>query len=144
MVAMLGITDIGISTGAYAELPLAQALERIAELAPFAEICSWGQHSLVDPGNARAIAQIGLPFSVHGPIAHDGSGGGFWGKHRAVRDMHHRHMAAAAELGASLYVVHPDPHVRQRLRNPAAAAIFDHALEELRVLQSETGVHVVV
>jgi sugar phosphate isomerase/epimerase len=138
------ISDIGVSTGAYAQLPLAQALESIAALAAFAEICSWGRHSLVDPDNARVIAEIGLPFSVHGPIAHDGIGGGFWGKHRAVRDMHRRHMTAAAELGASLYVVHPDPHVRQRLRNPAAAAIFDHALEELRILQSQTGVRVAV
>jgi sugar phosphate isomerase/epimerase len=141
---VLELSDIGVSTGAYAELPLAAALLRIAELAPFAEICSWGRHSLLDPENARAVAEIGLPFSVHGPIVHDGRGGGFWGRHRAVRDMHLQHMTAAAELGASLYVVHPDSHVRQRLRNPAAAAAFDHALEELRVLQRETGVRVVV
>ena len=38
---MLDHPDIGISTGAYAELPLAAALARIAELAPAAEIFSY-------------------------------------------------------------------------------------------------------
>jgi sugar phosphate isomerase/epimerase len=137
-------SDIGVSTGAYAGLSLAAALLSIAELAPFAEICSWGRHSLVEPENARAVTEAGLPFTVHGPIVHDGVGAGFWGKHRAVRDMHRRHMTAAAELGALLYVVHPDSHVRHRLNNPEAAAAFGHALEELRTLQQQTGVHVVV
>jgi sugar phosphate isomerase/epimerase len=41
-------------------------------------------------------------------------------------------------------VVHPDSHVRQRVNNPAAAAAFGHALEELRNLQQQTGVRVVV
>jgi sugar phosphate isomerase/epimerase len=138
------MSDIGVSTGAYAALPLGAALLRIAEVASFAEICSWGRHSLTDPENARAVREVGLPFTVHGPMVHDGVGGTFWGRHRAVRDMHRRHMTAAAELGAILYVVHPDSHVRQRLNNPAAAAAFGHALEELRTLQQQTGVRVVV
>jgi sugar phosphate isomerase/epimerase len=138
------MSDIGVSTGAYAALPLADALLRIAEVASFAEICSWGRHSLTDPENARAVREVGLPFTVHGPMVHDGVGGTFWGRHRAVRDMHRRHMMAAAELGALLYVVHPDSHVHQRLNNPAAAAAFGHALEELRTLQQQTGVRVVV
>jgi sugar phosphate isomerase/epimerase len=137
-------TDIGISTGAYWRLSLAEALERIAELAPFAEICSWGRHALVDAENVRSVAAMGLPFSVHAPIRYDGLGSTFWGKHRAVREMHRRHMEAAAELGALLYVVHPDPHIRLRPTNPAAAAAFEHALEELRVLQAATGLRVVV
>lgn len=141
---MLEVSDIGVSTGAYMALPLAAALLRIAELAPFAEVCSWGRHSLTDPENTRAITEVGLPFTVHGPMVHDGVGGTFWGRHRAVRDMHRRHMTAAAELGARLYVVHPDSHVRQRVNNPAAAAAFGHALEELRNLQQQTGVRVVV
>jgi sugar phosphate isomerase/epimerase len=141
---VLEVSDIGVSSGAYMALPLAAALLRIAELAPFAEICSWGRHSLTDPENARAVTEVGLPFTVHGPMVHDGVGGTFWGRHRAVRDMHRRHMTAAAELGARLYVVHPDSHVRQRINNPAAAAAFGHALEELRTLQQQTGMHVVV
>jgi sugar phosphate isomerase/epimerase len=141
---VLESSDIGVSTGAYAGLPLAAALLRIAELAPFAEVCSWGRHSLTDPENAQAVSEVGLPFTVHGPMVHDGVGATFWGRHRAVRDMHRRHMTAAAELGALLYVVHPDSHVRQRLNNPAAAAAFGHALEELRTLQQQTGVRVVV
>jgi len=137
-------SDIGISTGAYAGLPLAAALLRIAEVAPFAEVCSWGRHSLVVPENARAVAEIGLPISVHGPIVHDGIRDGLWGRHRTVMDLHRRHMTAAGELGAALYVVHPGTHLRRRLRGRAAFAVIEHTLDELRGLQRETGVRVVV
>jgi sugar phosphate isomerase/epimerase len=137
-------SDIGVSTGAYAGLPLAAALLRIAEVAPFAEICSWGRHSLVFPENARAVAEIGLPISVHGPIVHDGIREGYRGRRGAVMDLHRRHMTAAGELGAALYVVHPETHVRQRLRTRAALVVIEHTLDELRGLQRETGVRVVV
>ena len=48
--------------------------ERIARIAPFAEICSWARHSLVHPEAARAVREAGLPFSVHGPFGSDGLG----------------------------------------------------------------------
>jgi sugar phosphate isomerase/epimerase len=136
--------DIGISTGAYAELPLAAALARIAELAPAAEIFSYGSHSLLKPGNALAAATSGLPFSVHGPFTHFEFATTSGSKHRAAVDLHRRHMEAAAELGAFLYIVHPDLHRRPRAWNAKVVAALERSFEELRVLQDELGLAVAV
>ena len=100
--------DIGISTGAYANFSLAAALLRIGEIAPAAEILSLGRHSLLDAANARVIELSGLPFTVHGPFLHFEYGSRSARQHRAALDDHRRHLAVAAELGARVYVVHPD------------------------------------
>ncbi len=141
---MLDLFDIGISTGAYAQQPLAAALLRIAELAPAAEIFSFGRHSLLLPGNALAVATIGLPFSVHGPFTHFEFATTSNGRHRAAVELHRRHMEVAAELGAFLYIVHPDLHRRPRLRNPKIVAALERSFEELRGLQDELGIDVAV
>lgn len=141
---VLEYSDIGISTGAYAALPLAAALLRIAELAPSAEICSWGLHSLLQPYNTRAVSTIGLPFTVHGPLVHDGIGSRSRAKHRAAIELHRRHMSAAAELGATVYVVHPDLQPRQMPWNPRVAAALERSFDELRLLQEELRLTVVV
>ena len=100
--------DIGISTGAYANFSLAAALLRIAEIAPAAEILSMGTHSLLDAANARVIELSGLPFSVHGPFLHFQYGSRSGREHRKALDEHRRQLAVAGELGARVYVVHPD------------------------------------
>jgi sugar phosphate isomerase/epimerase len=137
-------SDIGISTGAFRGMPLAAALLRIAELAPFAEVCSWGGHSLLDPENERAVASIGLPFSVHGPFTHDGLGNRFESKRRVAMDLHRRTIWAASELGATVYVVHPDLHKRRRPWNPRVAAALQRSFAELHDLQDELGLPILV
>jgi sugar phosphate isomerase/epimerase len=137
-------SDIGISTGAYRGLPLAAALQRIAELAPFAEICSWGGHSLLVPDNERATAASGLPFSVHGPFTHDGLGSRFASRRRAAMDLHRRNIWVASELGASLYVVHPDLQRRKRPWSPRVAAALERSFSELRALQEDLGLVILV
>ena len=136
--------DIGISTGAYYDLSLGAALLRIAELAPSAEILSLGHHSLLEPVNVRVIEAAGLPFTVHGPFAHFEFGSRSATKHRGAIDLHRRHMWVAAELGAQLYVVHPDMQRRARGWNPSVAASLERAFEELSALQDEIGLSVVV
>ncbi len=136
--------DIGISTGAYFELSLGAALLRIAELAPSAEILSLGRHSLLEPVNARVIEASGLPFTVHGPFAHFELGSRSASKHRGAIELHRRHMWVAAELGAQLYVVHPDMQRRARGWNPKIAASLERAFEELSVLQDEIGLPIAV
>jgi sugar phosphate isomerase/epimerase len=136
--------DIGISTGAYQGLGLADALVRIAELAPLAEICSWGHHSLLDPVNARAVETIDLPFTVHGPFLHDGLGNRSHSKRRAAIAEHLRHVWAAAELGAKVYVVHPDLQPRNRRWNPTTVVALQHSFEELRAVEDELGIYIVV
>jgi sugar phosphate isomerase/epimerase len=136
--------DIGISTGAYYELSLGAALLRIAELAPSAEILSLGRHSLLEPINVRVIAASGLPFTVHGPFAHFEFGSPSAAKHRGAIDLHRRHMWVAAELGARLYVVHPDLQRRARGWNQRVADSLERAFEELSALQDEIGLPIAV
>jgi len=136
--------DIGISTGAYQGLPLGEALVRIAELAPLAEICSWGHHTLLDPVNARAVEAIDLPFTVHGPFLHDGLGNHSQAKRRAAIGEHVRHLWAAAELGAQGYVVHPDLQSRNRHWNPTTVVALQRSFEELRAVEDELGIYILV
>jgi sugar phosphate isomerase/epimerase len=136
--------DIGISTGAYHELSLAAALLRIAEIAPSAEILSLGHHSLLEPINVRVIETAGLPFTVHGPFAHFEFGSRSASKHRGAIDLHRRHMSVAAELGATLYVVHPDLQRRPRGWSRRTAYILERAFEELSDLQDEIGLPIAV
>ena len=136
--------DIGISTGAYANFSLAAALLRIGEIAPAAEVLSLGRHSLLDPANARVVALAGLPFSVHGPFLHFEFGNRSSVKHRAAVDLHRRHLAVAAELGAHVYVVHPDLQRRKVLWDKRIIKTLESAFEELAVLQDESGVIIAV
>lgn len=137
-------SDIGVSTGAFSELSLADALLRIAALAPAAEVFSYGRHSLLEQGNALAVAAVGLPFSVHGPFTHAEFATTSGAKHRAALDLHRRHMAVAAELGAFLYIVHPDLYHRPRPWNPKVAAALERSFDELRGLQDLYGLEVAV
>jgi sugar phosphate isomerase/epimerase len=136
--------DIGISTGAYHHLSLGAALLRIAELAPSAEILSLGRHSLLEPINARVIETAGLPFTVHGPFAHFDFGSRWASRHRAAIELHRRHMWVAAELGARLYVVHPDLQRRARGWSHRIADSLELAFEELNLLQDEISLPIAV
>jgi sugar phosphate isomerase/epimerase len=136
--------DIGISTGAYANFSLAAALLRIGEIAPSAEILSVGQHSLLLPANQRVIELAGLPFTVHGPFLHFEYGSRSQRQHRAALEVHRRHLAVAAELGARVYVVHPDLQRRYKGWDPRVVKTLESSFEELAVLQEESGVIIAV
>ena len=136
--------DIGISTGAYANFSLAAALLRIGEIAPSAEILSVGQHSLLLPANQRVIELAGLPFTVHGPFLHFEYGSRSQRQHRAALEVHRRHLAVAAELGARVYVVHPDLQRRSKGWDARVVKALETSFEELAVLQEESGVVIAV
>ena len=136
--------DIGISTGAYANFSLAAALQRIGEIAPSAEILSVGQHSLLLPANVRVIELAGLPFTVHGPFLHFEYGSRSQRQHRAALEVHRRHLAVAAELGARVYVVHPDLQRRYKGWDARVVKTLERSFEELAVLQEESGVIIAV
>ena len=137
-------TDIGISTSAYSELMLPSALEAIADLASSAEIRSFGLHTLLSRRNRAEAQQAGLSYSVHGPFGYTG----IWDVDDTVRlgalDEHRRHLEASAEIGALLYVVHPDWGPDIKPRDPAVVAALDRSFETLLVWQDELGVEIVV
>ncbi len=137
-------SDIGISTSAYAELMLPAALEHIAELAAFTEIRSFGLHTLLSKRNRAEAQRAGLTYTVHGPFGHVG----IWDLDEASRlkalDEHRRHLEASAEIGALLYVVHPDWRPRVAPRDPDVVAALDRSFETLLAWQDEYGVEIVV
>lgn len=136
--------DIAISTGAYAHLPLAAALLTIRELARAAEVTSYREHSLLDLDNARAAAASGLPLTVHGPFFRVDLGSLDETRRRAGVELHRRHLKVAAALGATTYLVHPDRQRQPGPRRPQVVAALQRSLCELRELQEQTGVTVVV
>ena len=137
-------TDIGISTSAYAELMLPVALEHIAEFAPAAEIRSFGMHTLLSKRNRAAAQETRLTYTVHGPFGYTG----IWDLDEDERlkalDEQHRHLEASAEIGALLYVVHPDWRPQVAPRDPAVVAALGRSLETLLEWQAEYGVEIVV
>jgi sugar phosphate isomerase/epimerase len=136
--------DIGISTSGYAGLMLPAALECIAEETSFAEIRSFGLHTLLSRRNRAEAQKAGLVYTVHGPFGYTG----IWDLDDAVRrealDEHRRHLEASAEVGALFYVVHPDWRPEVRPRDPAVVAALDRSFEALLELQDEFRVEIVV
>jgi sugar phosphate isomerase/epimerase len=136
--------DIGISTSAYAELLLPAALERISEQVSFAEIRSFGLHTLLSKRNRAEARQAGLTYTVHGPFGYVG----IWDLDDAERlkalGEHRRHLEASTEVGALLYVVHPDWRPGVRPRDPAVVAQLDRSFETLLAWQDEFGIDIVV
>jgi sugar phosphate isomerase/epimerase len=141
---MTGSTDIYISSGAFYESPLGDALARVAGLAAGAEICSWARHSLLLRGSAEAVRSCGLPFGVHGPFTRDLLAARSKAKRREGLETHRRHLAVAAELGAAYYVVHPDMSARRFPWDTKAACRLEASFEVLKALQDEFRVDVVV
>ena len=68
-----------------------------------------GGTALLDEANARVVELSGLPFTVHGPFLHFEYGSRSQRHHRAALEVHRRHLAVAAELGARVYVVASRP-----------------------------------
>lgn len=136
--------DIGISTSAYSELMLPAALERIAAYASRAEIRSFGLHTLLSTRNRAEVVRAGLTYTVHGPFGYTG----IWDLDEAARRQalaeHRRHLEASAEIGALLYVVHPDWRPEVKPRDHAVVAQLQRSFETLRAWQDELGVDIVV
>jgi sugar phosphate isomerase/epimerase len=138
------LPDIGISTSAYAGELLPAALEQIAAQAPAAEIRSFGLHTLLSRRNRAEAQRAGLWYSVHGPFGHTG----IWDcddveRARAL-DEHRRHLEASAEIGARLYVVHPDWRAEAAPRDPAVVARLERSFETLAGWRDEYGIEILV
>lgn len=133
-----------MSTSAYATQLLGPALARIAELAPSAEIRSFGLHTLLSKASRRAVLASGLPCTVHGPFGHVTLGSTSEAERLRVLDEQRRHLEASAEVGATLYVAHPDWNPEAAARDPRVVDALQRSFAALRELQDETGVEVAV
>ena len=136
--------DIGISTSAYAELMLPAALETHRGPRSSAEIRSFGLHTLLSKRNRAEAQQAGLTYSVHGPFGYTG----IWDLDDADRlkalDEHRRHLEASAEIGALLYVVHPDWRPESARATPPWSPSSTARSRRCVAWQDELGVEIVV
>jgi len=133
--------DIGLSSQICPELPLVELFERVAPLTSLVEIDSFGMHTVLSPRNRRDAIASGLRLTVHGPYGFDIQPGS---RDEAVRRqamaMHRRHLEAAAEIGALLYVAHPDYIEPPGPRDQAAVDALQRTIADLADLQDELGV----
>ena len=136
--------DIGLPTDAWYRLPLAAALEHVAERAELAEIYSADEHNLLAPDNRRAAVASGLRLTVHGPFDDLEPGSPRERDRRHAVQVHRRHLEAAAEIGALTYVVHPDYRGCAVARDPHVVDALQRTFAELEELQREFGVRIVV
>ena len=134
--------DVGLCTDAWLDQPLDRALGHIGGLADVAEIYSADAHSLLLRSNRVAAAASGLQLTVHGPYS--GLKPGSIEEHlrRRAMDAHRRHAAAAAEVGAKVYVVHPDWETPPQERSKAVVDALQRTLYELEGLQDELGMRI--
>ncbi len=140
---MLLPPDIGLPSQIYPELTLAAALERLAAHTSLVEVDSFGMHTVLSPRNRRDAVASGLRLTVHGTYGFDVDPGS---RDEAVRrqtvDRHRRHLEASAEMGASLYVAHPDYVEPPGPRDPAVVDALQRTIADFEEMQREIGVRI--
>jgi sugar phosphate isomerase/epimerase len=133
--------DIGLPSQIDPELPLVELFARLAPLTSLVEIDSFGMHTVLSPRNRRDAIESGLRLTVHGPYGFDIQPAS---RDEAVRRqavaVHRRHIEAAAEIGALLYVAHPDYVEPPGPRDQGAVDALQRTLADLADLQREIGV----
>jgi sugar phosphate isomerase/epimerase len=135
--------DIGLPSQLCPELPLAAVLELLAPRTTLVEIDSFGLHTVLSPRNRRDAVASGLRLTVHGPYDFDIDPGSLdeTVRRKAVA-LHRRHIEAAAEMGALLYVTHPDWVDPPRPRDPAVVSALQRTIADLVEIQREVGVRI--
>src|SRR5664280_1177614 len=116
--------DIGLPSQIYCDETLAAAFERLALRTGLVEIDSFGLHTVLSPRNRRDALASGLRLTVHGPYGFD--------------------IQPAAEIGALLYVVHPDYIEPPGPRDPDVVSALQRTIADLAELQRATGLTVAV
>ena len=134
---------LGISTWAYLDLPLDQALERISLLSTRAEILCEGRHSLFRPENLDLASDYSLKYSVHGPIADINIASIYPEFREASVNLHRRAIAASAAIGAKLYIIHPGYTPWSFCWGDALTCLYQ-SLSELASLQDDLGISLAV
>lgn len=130
---------IGISTWAYQDLSLHDALERISQLSDCAEILCEARHSLLNPENLEATESFDLLYTVHGLVTDVNLASIYPELREASVGLHRRAIEASTAAGASIYVIHPG-FTAWGFCRPDALKALDQSLQELFPLQEELGI----
>ncbi len=140
---MLLPPDIGLPSQIYPELTLAAALELLASRTGLVEVDSFGMHTVLSPRNRRDALASGLQLTVHGPYGYDIDPGSLDETvRRETMARHRRHIEAAAEMGAILYVAHPDYVEPPGPPDPAVVEALQRTIADLEELQRELGLRI--
>lgn len=130
---------IGVSTWAYQDLDLNEALQKISEIANRVEILCEARHSLLRPENLETAQSFGLKYTVHGLVADINIASVYPELREASVRLHGRAIEASATAGAELYVIHPG-YAAWSFHWRDAMQALDKSLEELSILQEELGI----
>ncbi|VVB67532.1 Xylose isomerase-like TIM barrel [uncultured archaeon] len=130
---------LGISTWAFQNLSMAEALARISQLSDRAEILCEARHSLLRPENLEALPSFSLKFTVHGLVADINIASIYPEFREASVKLHRRAIEASALAGAELYIIHPGYTAWSFCWQEALQAL-DQSLAELGALQEELGI----
>ncbi len=130
---------IGISTWAYQDLSLREALEKISRNSDRAEILCEARHSLLRPENLEITRSFGLKYTVHGLVADINIASVYPEFREASVRLHRRAIETSASAGAELYVIHPG-YVAWSFYWHDALQALDQSIEELSILQEELGI----
>jgi len=135
--------DIGLPSQIYPEQTLAAVFELLAPRAGLVEIDSFGLHTVLSPRNRRDAVASGLRLTVHGPYGFDiDPGSRDEALRRQALAVHRRHIEAAAEMGALLYVAHPDYVEPPAPRDPAIVEALQRTIADLEEIQREVRVRI--
>ena len=134
---------LAVSTWAYLELQLDQALERISRLASRAEILCEGRHSLFKADNLEIASSFPLKYTVHGMIADINIASIYPEFREASINLHKRAIEASASIGAELYIIHPG-YTPWSFCWRDAMLCLDQSLSEIAPLQEEMGIRLAV
>ncbi|MBP2030928.1 sugar phosphate isomerase/epimerase [Methanohalophilus levihalophilus] len=132
---------IGVSSFAYHDLPLSEALSRIENIAPCAEIFSEGQHDLL---NENEVAfSYDLEYTVHAPTSDLNLASIREPIRKASIEILTEMAEICVKLDSKIMVVHPGyvafPHDRE-----LALKAFSKSVSLLEQIYSETGVKICV
>ncbi len=137
--------DIGLPSQALPDVPLAEVLERLAAYTSLVEIDSLGLHTALSPLNRRAAVASGLRLTVHGPYGYEiDPGSPDEALRRRTVALHRRHIEAAVEMGALLYVAHADYREPPGPRDPAVIAALQATIADLAEIQRELGMRIAI
>jgi sugar phosphate isomerase/epimerase len=131
--------NVGISTWAYQDLGLYDALEEISMLTDRAEILCESMHSLLDPSNLESLNSFNLKYTVHGLITDINIASIYESIRVAAVDLHRQAISASSNAGASVYVVHPGFTSWPFCRDKALQSL-NKSLKELKKIQDEFGI----
>ena len=132
---------IGISSYAFQDLPLSQALDNIEQISECAEIFSEGLHDIFR--NEQTPLSYDLKYSVHAPTTDLNISSIREPIRRASLELVRQTVDMCIKIDAEVLVVHPG-YFSYSYDLPAARAALNNSIGELADITGDTGVQICI